>query len=67
MRPHRTWDYSEVVWGESLCDAPRCSSPGELLCDGELRCVSHADEELERVIAVELNPSLLGLLPPLYE
>lgn len=62
---YRVWAYEDVLWGESECDAPRCSTPGEVLCDGELRCCFHADLELERVLASEMCPGLE--LPPLYE
>lgn len=56
-----------VTWGVTLCGFPHCAELAEALLDGWPFCLPHADDEVERWIAWELNPELVGLLPSLVD
>lgn len=61
----RGWEYDQVIWGETKCDRRHCSALAELLTDGEALCLDCADLRLERTLAVDQAPQLVGLLPGL--
>lgn len=54
-----------VEWGLTMCQRRHCTDAAVCLLDGWPLCLDHADEELERTIAWELNPELVGMLPAL--
>lgn len=61
------WRYDQVVWGETECSIKRCSAPAELLYDGSPLCLDHADDLLERQVAICAVPSLRFSLPEVGE
>lgn len=74
MSDFREWDYQDVHWGNSWCEAPGCDQPGELIYDsdrrnrGVLLCVADADLLLEHQQALALLPAARRhLLPDPWE
>ena len=58
-----------VVWGLTLCYRTGCAETAVLAIDGWPFCLDHGDDEVERTVALELNPALVrsGGLPDLEE
>jgi hypothetical protein len=56
-----------VEWGLTLCRWRHCAELAQVKIDGWPYCITHGDDELERAIAWELNPKLVGMLPALDE
>lgn len=52
--------------GLTLCVA-RCGQPAVLALDERLLCLDCCEVELERILAIEREPRLRDLLPPLYD
>ncbi len=55
----------EITWGQTMCSRRHCVEGAACLLDGWPFCLDHADDEVERWLALELNPELVGLLPAL--
>jgi hypothetical protein len=56
-----------VSWGETLCSADHCAELAELTLDGWPFCLACGDDALERILAWELHPELVGMLPDLAD
>ncbi len=56
-----------VEWGSTLCYRRHCAERAVLTIDGWPYCLDHGDDEVERVVAWELHPELVGQLPDLAE
>lgn len=48
------WERQPVVWGVTLCSRRHCAELAECVWDGDPYCFTHAEDALERVLAVEL-------------
>lgn len=57
------WRYEQVAWGMTECHRRRCSNAAELLYDGLPLCVDCADDLLERVHVLAVNPELAATMP----
>lgn len=65
----RIWRAGEVVWGETMCEAPGCFRPAVLLADfdddrgrGVPLCVDDADVLLERQVVLAEFPGPVSRL-----
>lgn len=56
-----------VDWGVTLCNHPHCVDRAEVKLDGWPYCLTHADDEIERWVAWDLNPELVALMPSLRD
>lgn len=57
-----------IVWGETMCQRKRCVDPAQAAIDGVPYCIAHADEEIDRLVAIELGGvEMLDKLPGLDE
>lgn len=70
----RTWRMDAVAWGDTLCEAPGCFRPADLLADYDERrdegvpvCCTDADVLLERWVAVDESRAVAGRLPDPWE
>jgi len=62
----RTWLYSDVAWGSTLCEA-RCGRPADGLLDGVPLCPDCAEQLMQRELAVEMLPALREQLGDLFD
>jgi hypothetical protein len=63
-----SWFAQPVEWGTTLCYRKSCAELAECVFDGDPYCLLHADDALERAVAVELlGDRAWELLPPLEE
>lgn len=57
-----------IEWGSTLCRRKRCVEIAEAALDGVPYCIEHADEEIDRLVAIELGGvEMLDKLPGLDE
>lgn len=54
-------------WGLTGCTRRHCVELAVLTIDGWPFCLDCADDELDRAIAWELNPELVGRMPALED
>jgi hypothetical protein len=43
-----------TIWGSTLCSRHGCAEPATLTIDRWPFCLEHGDEEVERIVAIEL-------------
>lgn len=58
--------FSDVKWGDTLCVDCR-KIPADGLFDDDPTCIDCADRRLDRICAIEINPSMAYQLPPLLD
>lgn len=68
----RTWRFDEVVWGETLCEAPGCLAAAAMVAELDDRdrgwpvCLLDADRLFERAAAVDLLTDSYAPFPGLW-
>ena len=57
-----------IEWGSTMCRRKRCVEIAQAAIDGVPYCIAHADEEIDRLVAIELGGvEMLDKLPGLDE
>lgn len=57
----------EITWGATLCSRRHCVDTAACLLDGWPFCLLHAEDELERWVALDLNREAVALMPGLED